>query len=50
MPGRVIRVLKGPGTAVDAGEGILVLEAMKMEMQITAPVGGTVTDVAVSQG
>jgi len=50
MPGKVIRLLVHVGDHVEAGEGVLVLEAMKMEMQITAPSGGTVTDIAVAAG
>ena len=50
MPGKVIRLLVHIGDHVEAGEGVLVLEAMKMEMQITAPAAGTVTDIAVAAG
>ena len=50
MPGKVIRLLAHIGDHVDAGDGILVLEAMKMEMPVTAPVGGTITDLSVSAG
>ena len=50
MPGKVIRILKNVGDRVNSGEAILVLEAMKMEVQITSPNEGTVTDVPVSVG
>ena len=50
VPGKVIRLLVHIGDHVEAGEGVLVLEAMKMEMQITAPAAGTVTDIAVAAG
>jgi pyruvate carboxylase subunit B len=50
MPGKVIRLLVHIGDHVEAGEGLLVLEAMKMEMPITAPVSGTVADISVSPG
>ncbi len=50
MPGKVIRLLVHIGDHVKAGEGVLVLEAMKMEMQITAPASGTVTDITVAAG
>lgn len=50
MPGKVIRLLVHVGDHVEAGEGVLVLEAMKMEMQITAPASGTITDIAVAAG
>ena len=50
MPGKVIRHLVQPGDHVEAGDGIIVLEAMKMEMPVTAPVGGTVADILVHAG
>ena len=50
MPGKVIRLLVHVGDHVEAGEGVLVLEAMKMEMQIMAPAAGTVTDITVAAG
>ena len=50
MPGKVIRHLVQAGDHVEAGDGIIVLEAMKMEMPVTAPVGGTVTDILVHAG
>ena len=50
MPGKVIRHLVQVGDPVEAGNGIIVLEAMKMEMPVTAPVGGTVTDILVHAG
>jgi propionyl-CoA carboxylase alpha chain len=45
MPGTVVRIAGGVavGAAVQAGEPLLWLEAMKMEHKITAPVTGTVT-------
>ncbi|MBT3601953.1 MAG: biotin attachment protein [Candidatus Latescibacteria bacterium] len=50
MPGKVIRVLKNVGDPVAQGEAILVLEAMKMEVQITASQAGTVAELPVSIG
>lgn len=50
MPGKVIRVLKNEGDTVAHGEAILVLEAMKMEVQITAPQEGTLASVPVTVG
>ncbi|VFQ43959.1 biotin/lipoyl-containing protein [Desulfoluna butyratoxydans] len=50
MPGAVIKVLVGNGSAVKAGDTLLVQEAMKMEVEVKAPVDGTVTSVAVSAG
>ena len=46
MPGTVLNVVAPVGTAVKAGDVILILEAMKMENDIVAPCGGTVASVA----
>lgn len=46
MPGTVLNVVAPVGTAVKAGDVILILEAMKMENDIVAPVDGTVASVA----
>ncbi|GAC1434980.1 MAG: hypothetical protein NVSMB68_07300 [Thermoanaerobaculia bacterium] len=50
MPGRVVRVLVGQGDAVQKGSGLLILEAMKMENEIPAPVAGVVDQIFVSPG
>lgn len=50
MPGRVLKVLAPEGTEVKRGDGIIVLEAMKMENELKAPRDGTVTSVVVEQG
>lgn len=50
MPGKVIRMLKRAGDRVQEGESILILEAMKMEVQITAPATGTLVDMPVQVG
>lgn len=50
MPGKVMRLLAQVGDRVESGEGILVLEAMKMEVQITAPAAGTISEIPVSAG
>jgi len=50
MPGAVVKVLVASGTAVKAGDTLLVQEAMKMEVEVKAPVDGTVTRVSVSAG
>ena len=50
MPGKVIRILKQTGDQVQAGEAILILEAMKMEVQITSPNAGTVIEMPVKVG
>ncbi|MEE2752466.1 MAG: biotin/lipoyl-containing protein [Candidatus Latescibacterota bacterium] len=50
LPGKVIRILTSPGSVVAEGDPLLVLEAMKMEMQIASPAAGTVQTVDVSEG
>jgi biotin carboxyl carrier protein len=50
MPGGVVRVLAEPGAAVTAGQPLVVLEAMKMEHTVVAPVDGTVTELHVAPG
>ena len=50
MPGKVTRILVAPGDAVEAQQPLVVVEAMKMENELTAARAGTVTDVVVSEG
>ncbi len=50
MPGTVTRVAAAPGDAVEAGTPLLVLEAMKMEHQLTAPESGVVRAVHAAPG
>jgi pyruvate carboxylase subunit B len=50
MPGAVYKVLTKPGDVVRSGEAILILEAMKMEMEIPSPINGTVQSVRVAVG
>ncbi len=50
MPGKVVAITAEPGTAVDRGTTLMVLEAMKMEHAVTAPADGTVTAVHYAVG
>ncbi len=50
MPGKVVRVLIGEAQPVEAGQGILVVEAMKMQNEIKSPKKGTVQKIVVSEG
>ena len=50
MPGKVIRVLVAAGDAVEAGQGVLVVEAMKMQNEIKAPRSGHVVSLAAREG
>ncbi|MDN5569873.1 MAG: biotin/lipoyl-binding protein [Propionibacteriaceae bacterium] len=50
LSGSVSRILVEEGAAIEAGQVLLVLEAMKMETEITAPSDGTVARILVSAG
>jgi len=50
MPGKVVRVLVVEGSEVEAGQGVLVVEAMKMQNELKSPKAGVVTRVAVQEG
>ncbi len=50
MPGKVVRILVEPGAPVEAGAGIVVVEAMKMQNELKTPKAGTVTSLNVQVG
>jgi glutaconyl-CoA/methylmalonyl-CoA decarboxylase subunit gamma len=50
MPGNILKINVNKGDAIKHGQSLLVLEAMKMENEITAPANGKVADIKVSQG
>jgi len=50
MPGKGLQVLVKSGDAVEEGQALLVLEAMKMENMIKAVAAGTVSEVPISEG
>ena len=50
MVGNVLDVLVAPGRAVVAGEPVMLLESMKMEIPVSSEVGGVVSDVPVAVG
>ncbi|MDH4284143.1 MAG: sodium-extruding oxaloacetate decarboxylase subunit alpha [Gallionellaceae bacterium] len=50
MPGTIVAVKVSPGDKVKAGDGVLVIEAMKMENEIQAPISGIVVSVHVKKG
>ncbi len=50
MPGKVVRVLVSQGDHVEANQGLLVVEAMKMQNELKSPQPGTVTHLAVQPG
>ena len=50
MPGKIVRVLVQGGEKVQAGQGLLVVEAMKMQNEIRSPKSGTVERLLVKEG
>jgi biotin carboxyl carrier protein len=50
MPGKVIRILVKAGDAVEAGQGVVVIEAMKMQNELKSPKKGVVERVVVKEG
>jgi pyruvate carboxylase subunit B len=50
MPGKVVKVLVGVGDEVKSGQGVVVVEAMKMENELKSPKDGKVKAVAVKEG
>lgn len=50
MPGLIVRIAVAEGDTVQAGQGLIVMEAMKMENELRAPGNGTVRRVAVATG
>lgn len=50
MPGKLVRVLCAEGDVVTAGQGVLVVEAMKMQNEVQSPRAGMVSKIRVSEG
>jgi biotin carboxyl carrier protein len=50
MPGKVVRILKAVGDAVQKGDGVIVVEAMKMQNEMRSPKDGTISDIKVVEG
>jgi biotin carboxyl carrier protein len=50
MPGRIVKVLVKAGDVVTARQGLIVVEAMKMENELRAPKDGRVADIRVKEG
>ena len=50
MPGKVVRVLLAAGDEVTPGQGVLVVEAMKMQNEIKSPKAGRVLEIRVTEG
>jgi biotin carboxyl carrier protein len=49
MPGKIVRIIAAEGDEVEAGQGLVVVEAMKMQNEIKATKKGTVTKIAVRE-
>jgi biotin carboxyl carrier protein len=50
MPGKVVKLLVSEGEMVEADQGLLIIEAMKMENEIKSPMAGIVSEIAVREG
>jgi biotin carboxyl carrier protein len=50
MPGKIVRILVDPGTHVEAGAGVVVVEAMKMQNEMKAPKAGVVVSINAEEG
>lgn len=50
MPGKVVRVLLNPGDEVKMGQGVVVVEAMKMQNEVKSPKAGRVIEIRVTEG
>ena len=49
MPGLVVKLLVEPGQMVKKGDGVIIVEAMKMENEIRAPFAGEIKEINVSE-
>ena len=50
VPGKVLKIVASVGQAVKAGDNIIILESMKMEIPVVAPQDGTVASIDTSEG
>lgn len=50
MPGKIVRVLVTQGDAIEAGRGLVVVEAMKMQNEVRSPKSGLIEQILVSEG
>ena len=50
MPGKVVRILAAVGDQVEAGQSVIVIEAMKMQNELKAPKSGVIKKITVAEG
>jgi len=50
MEGKILRIIRQVGERVEENGPLLVLDAMKMEIEVVAPVTGTINEIHVSEG
>ena len=50
MEGKIWRLVRQVGDRVEENEPVLILDAMKMEIEVVAPVSGTISEIHVSEG
>ena len=50
MPGKIVKIAVSVGDEVSEGQGVLVVEAMKMENEIASPIDGVIKEISVSEG
>ena len=50
VPGKVLKIVASAGQAVKAGDNIIILESMKMEIPVVAPQDGTIASIDVAEG
>ena len=49
MPGKVVRILKAVGDGVEKGDGVIVVEAMKMQNEMKSPKDGVIQEIRVAE-
>ena len=50
MPGKVVRLLLNPGDEVAANQGVMIVEAMKMQNEVQSPRAGKIAEIKVTEG
>lgn len=50
MPGKVVRILVGEGDTVQKGDGVIVVEAMKMQNEMKSPKDGVIAEIKAAEG